>query len=228
MMGIGDRVTMIFKATSTAMSSATSWRGRCKGLSMRVDPDTPVQPEVVRRKVACRILPLIFVLYVIAYLDRANVGFAKLRMQEALQWSDDVFGWGFGIFFVGYIFLEIPGALLVEHWSARKWFTRILITWGICSMAMAWVQTPLQFYLARFCLGLAEAGFFPGVIVYFTHWFPRAERARAMAGMVLGIPLSLALGSQASGWLMEHSWFGVDGWQWMFLFEGVPAVLLGA
>src|SRR5262249_20858605 len=143
-----------------------------------------VDPSVVRRKVAWRVLPLVFVLYVSAYLDRANAGFAKLDMQNDLHFGDDVFGWGFGIFFVGYLLLEIPGALLVEHWSARKWFARILVTWGLCSMGLALVGTPMQFYSARFLLGLAEAGFFPGIIVYFTHWFPRADRGRAMAGLV--------------------------------------------
>src|SRR5437868_1640211 len=173
---------------------------------MRLDPGLDILPRMVRRKVAWRILPLVFFLYVIAYLDRANVSFAKLKMQQALLWSDEVFGFGFGIFFVGYIVLEIPGALLVEHWSARKWFTRILLTWGVCSMAMAWVTTPFQFYLARFLLGLAEAGFFPGVIVYFTHWFPRAERARALSGLIFGVPLSLALGANVSGYLLEQNW----------------------
>jgi ACS family tartrate transporter-like MFS transporter len=187
-----------------------------------------VSPPGLRRKLAWRILPLIFLLYVIAYLDRANVGFARLRMSEALDWlSDDVFGWGTGIFFAGYLILEIPGALLVEHWSARKWFARILITWGICSMAVAFVQTPMQFYLARFLLGLAEAGFFPGVIVYFTHWFPRADRARALSGLVFGVPVSLAIGSQLSAFLMRQDWLGLDGWQWVFLVEGAPAVLFG-
>ncbi len=187
-----------------------------------------VSPTALRRKLAWRILPIVFVLYVIAYLDRANVGFAKLRMRDSLPWlSDDVFGWGVGIFFAGYLILEIPGALLVEHWSARKWFARILITWGVCSMGIAFVQTPMQFYLVRFFLGLAEAGFFPGVIVYFTHWFPRADRARALSGLVFGVPISLAIGSQLSAFIMQHNWFDLAGWQWVFLIEGVPAVLFG-
>lgn len=196
---------------------------------MTIDPAPQiVSPTALRRKLAWRILPLIFVLYVIAYLDRANVGFARLRMGQALDWlSDDVFGWGTGIFFAGYLILEIPGALLVEHWSARKWFARILITWGVCSMAVAFVESPWQFYLARFFLGLAEAGFFPGVIIYFSHWFPRADRARALSGLVFGVPVSLALGSQLSAFLMQHDWLGLDGWQWVFLIEGAPAVLFG-
>ncbi len=181
----------------------------------------------IRRKVSRRIVPVIFVAYIIAYLDRANAGFAKLQMQERLSFPDTVFGWGFGIFFAGYLLLEIPGALLVEHWSARKWFARILLTWGLCSMGMALVRTPWQFYLARFLLGLAEAGFFPGVIVYLTHWFPRADRARAMAALVLGVPISLALGARVSAYLLDVRWFQLDGWQWVFLVEGLPAVLLG-
>jgi MFS transporter, ACS family, tartrate transporter len=199
---------------------------------MSLDPprsaaEPTVDPRAVRRKVTWRIIPLLFLLYIVSYLDRANVGFAKLQMSSLPGFSDKVFGWGFGIFFVGYLVLEIPGALLVEHWSARKWFARILVTWGFCSMAMALVRTPWQFYLARFCLGLAEAGFFPGMIVYFTHWFPRAERGRALAGMVLAIPVSLVIGAWASGALLEVHWFGLPGWQWVFLAEGIPAVVLG-
>ena len=190
------------------------------------DAPNPVARSA-RRQVAWRVLPLLFLLYVIAYLDRANVGFAKLRMQADLDFSETVFGVGVALFFVGYMFLEIPGALLVEHWSARKWFARILVTWGACSMGMALVRTPGQFYLARFLLGLAEAGFFPGVIVYFTHWFPRADRARAMSVMLFGVPLSLALGARVSAVLLDVNWFGLPGWQWVFLVEGAPAVLLG-
>jgi ACS family tartrate transporter-like MFS transporter len=186
-----------------------------------------VLPATVRRKVAWRILPLIVLIYIIAYLDRANLGFAMLRMKQDLPWSDEVYGWGFAAFFVGYLLLEIPGALLVEHWSARKWFTRILLTWGVCSMAIAFVEEAWQFYLARFMLGLAEAGFFPGVIVYFTHWFPRADRGRALSGLVLGVPISLAFGARLSGYILEHDWYPYTGWQWVFLIEGAPAVLCG-
>ena len=186
-----------------------------------------VDPRVVRRKVAWRILPLVFVLYIIAYLDRANAAFAQEDMSADLQFTKANFGWGIALFFVGYQLLEIPGALLVERWSARKWFARILFTWGLCSMGMALVKTPGQFYFARFLLGIAEAGFFPGIIVYFTHWFPRAQRGRAMAGLVFGIPVSLALGAQVSGLLLKVDWFGIAGWQWMFIIEGIPAVIMG-
>jgi ACS family tartrate transporter-like MFS transporter len=182
-----------------------------------------------RRKVAWRLLPLLLALYVVAYLDRANLGFAKLQMKEAEKgwFTDEVFGWGAGLFFIGYLVLEIPGALLVERWSARKWFARILVTWGVISMAMAAVDSVPQFYLTRFLLGLAEAGFYPGVIVYFTHWFPKRDRGRAMAAMILGVPGSLALGAPVSALLLKLGWFGLKGWQWLFLVEGAPAVALG-
>jgi ACS family tartrate transporter-like MFS transporter len=190
-------------------------------------PALDVDPRAVRRKVARRLLPLIFVVYIISYLDRVNVGFAKDRMQASLGFSDRAFGWASGIFFAGYLLLEIPGALLVERWSARKWFARILVTWGVCSMAVALVRTGWQFTGVRFLLGLAESGFFPGVIVYLTHWFPRAERGKAMAGLVLAVPVSLALGARVSGWLLQQHWLGLEGWQWVFLGEGLPAVVMG-
>jgi len=164
---------------------------------------------MLRRKVAWRIMPLVILLYLVAYLDRANVGFAKLRMARDLQFSDEVFGLGIGIFFLGYLTLEIPGALLVERWSARKWFARILITWGLISACTAFVRTPMQFYVVRFLLGVAEAGFFPGIIVYFTHWFPMRERALAMSGLVVAIPFSLAIGAPVSALLLDVHWRGL-------------------
>jgi MFS transporter, ACS family, tartrate transporter len=199
---------------------------------MYLDPapsaaESDVDPRAVRRKVMWRILPLIFILYVIAYLDRANLGNAWLQMKYLPGFGPEVLGWGAGIFFAGYQLLEIPGALLVERWSARKWFARILVTWGLCSMGMALVTTPWQFYLARFLLGLAEAGFFPGLVIYFTHWFPRADRGRALASMVLAVPVSLTVGAWVSGALLRADWFGLAGWQWLFLVEGAPAVLMG-
>ena len=181
----------------------------------------------LRRKVAWRILPLVFLLYIVAYLDRANVGFAKLRMASDLHFSDAVYGLGIGIFFIGYLLLEIPGALLVERWSARKWFARILITWGLISALTAFVTTPMQFNVARFFLGVAEAGFFPGIIVYFTHWFTSQDRTRALSGLVMAVPFSLALGAPVSALLLDVNWLGFAGWQWLFILEGVPAVILG-
>jgi ACS family tartrate transporter-like MFS transporter len=181
----------------------------------------------LRRKVAWRILPLVFLLYIVAYLDRANVGFAKLRMASDLHFSDAVYGLGIGIFFIGYLLLEIPGALLVERWSARKWFARILITWGFISALTAFVTTPMQFNVARFFLGVAEAGFFPGIIVYFTHWFTSQDRTRALSGLVMAVPFSLAMGAPVSALLLDVDWLGFAGWQWLFILEGVPAVILG-
>jgi MFS transporter, ACS family, tartrate transporter len=181
----------------------------------------------MRRKVAWRILPLVILMYLVAYLDRANVGFAKLRMASALNLSEEAFGLGIGIFFIGYLTLEIPGALLVERWSARKWFSRILITWGLISAATAFVRTPMEFNIVRFLLGVAEAGFFPGIIVYFTHWFPVQHRARAMSGLIVAVPFSLVLGAPLSAMLLNVDWLGLQGWQWLFILEGLPAFFLG-
>ncbi|HXJ58743.1 MAG TPA: MFS transporter [Verrucomicrobiae bacterium] len=188
---------------------------------------TPAEAAALRRKVAWRILPLVFLLYIVAYLDRANVGFAKLRMSEDLRFSEFNYGLGLGLFFIGYLVLEIPGALLVERWSARKWFARILISWGICSTLTAFVRTPGQFYVVRFLLGVAEAGFFPGIIVYFTHWFTGQDRGRALSGLVMGVPFSLALGAAVSRLFLKLDWLGLAGWQWLFILEAAPAVVLG-
>ena len=190
-------------------------------------PGLPIDRVALRRKVAWRVLPLVFVIYIVAYLDRANVGFAKLRMQEELRFSEETFGFGMGIFFIGYLLLEIPGALLVERWSARKWFARILLTWGVLSSLTAFVTTPMQFYVARFLLGVAEAGFFPGIIVYFTHWFTAQDRTRALSGLVMAVPFSLALGAPLSAALLDVQWLHLNGWKWMFILEGIPAVVLG-
>ena len=200
-----------------------------------MEPGTPrslvaapgIDGDALRRKIGWRVLPFIFVLYIFSYLDRANVGFAKLAMVDDLKFSEEVFGLGFGIFFIGYLFLEIPGALIVERWSARKWFARILISWGLVSALTAFVRTPMQFYAARFLLGVAEAGFFPGIIVYFTHWFTSRDRGRALAGLVMAVPFSLALGAPVSGLLLQVDWLGLAGWRWLFVLEGLPAVLLG-
>jgi len=183
--------------------------------------------ERARRKIARRILPFVFVLYIIAYLDRANVAFTKISMTGELGFSEAVFGFGSGIFFIGYLFLEIPGALIVERWSARKWIARILVSWGICATLLGFIRTPFHFYAARFLLGLAEAGFYPGIIVYLTHWFTGRDRARAMSGFILGIPVSLLFGAPISSFLLRLHWFGLSGWRWVFILEGMPAVLFG-
>src|ERR1700678_553754 len=139
-----------------------------------------------RRRIALRLLPFLWLLYVIAFLDRVNVAYAGLQMSQDLHFSDRVFGLGAGIFFVGYVLLEIPGALIVERWSARRWIARIMISWGIITVLVGFVHTAHQFYLIRFLLGAAEAGFFPGVIVYLTHWFRRRDLAKAVASFMAG------------------------------------------
>ena len=183
--------------------------------------------ERARRRIARRIVPFLFICYVIAYLDRVNVGYAALEMKSALGFSDDVFGRGAGIFFLGYFLLEIPGALLVERWSARRWFSRIMISWGLITVLTAFIRNQWDFYGARVLLGAAEAGFFPGIIVYLTHWFRYEDRAKAVAGFMTAIALSNVFGSPLAGWLLGVNWFGMEGWRWLFIVEGIPAVVLG-
>ncbi len=191
---------------------------------------TSSETEIARRarhRITRRLLPYLFLLYVIAYLDRVNVSYAALEMTHALGFGPDVYGFGAGIFFVGYFMLEIPGSILVERWSARKWIARIMFTWGIVAIAAGFIETPHQFYWVRFLLGVAEAGFFPGVIVYMGHWFRREERARAMAWFMAAQPVSNIIGAPLSGWLLGIHWLGWPGWRWLFVVEGAPAVVLG-
>ncbi|HKW57428.1 MAG TPA: MFS transporter [Candidatus Acidoferrum sp.] len=180
-----------------------------------------------RRRIAWRLLPFLFVLFVIAFLDRVNVSYAGLEMMHDLSFGGSVFGFGSGIFFVGYLIFEIPGCLIVERWSARKWFARIMVTWGLVTVLMAFIKTPLHFYIVRILLGAAEAGFFPGLIVYLSHWFRAEDRAKAAAIFMLAIPVSNILGSPLSGWLLGVHWMGLQGWRWLFIVEGIPAVVFG-
>jgi MFS transporter, ACS family, tartrate transporter len=182
-----------------------------------------------RRKAFRRILPLCFVCYTVAYIDRVNVSLAKLTMVRDLPGFDgEVFGFGAGVFFLGYFLLEIPSALIVEAWSARKWISRIMVTWGLLAASTALVETPLQFYAVRFLLGLAEAGFFPGIIVYLTHWFPSRDRARAIATFLTAIPTAQIVSPKISNWMLAGPGpFGLEGWQWMYIGWGLPAVALG-
>jgi MFS transporter, ACS family, tartrate transporter len=183
--------------------------------------------RTTRRRIAIHILPFLWFLYVIAFLDRVNVAYAALTMSHDLGFSDRVFGLGAGIFFVGYVVLEIPGALIVERWSARLWISRIMITWGIITVFVGFVHTAHQFYLLRFLLGAAEAGFFPGVIVYLTHWFTERDLAKAVASFMAALPLSNLLGSPIAGAILRIHWRGLEGWRWLFIIEGIPAILLG-
>ncbi len=180
-----------------------------------------------RHHIALRLLPFLFILYIANYLDRASLAYAAIGMSRDLGFSDRVFGLGAGIFFLSYVALQMPGALLVERWSARRMISATLIAWGSLTALTALVHTPTQLYLARFVLGAAEAGFFPGVIVYLSHWFQRADRAKATGNFMAAIPLSFVLGSPVAGWILGHHWLAVPGWRWLFLLEGIPAVLLG-
>ncbi len=188
--------------------------------------------DSVYARVSRRIVPLIMLCYVVAYLDRVNVGFAKLQMSQALNFSETVYGLGAGIFFIGYFLFEVPSNLLMNKIGARIWIARIMITWGLISGAFAFVQTPTQFYVMRFLLGLAEAGFYPGIILYLTYWYPSHRRARIVAMFMAAIPISGIFGNPLSGWIMS-AFHGVgagdgwQGWQWMFVIEAIPAVLVG-
>jgi ACS family tartrate transporter-like MFS transporter len=180
------------------------------------------------RRVALRILPFLMVCYFVSFLDRVNVGFAALQMVQDLRLSPTVFGFGSGIFFISYFFCEVPSNLLLQKLGARLWIARIMITWGVLAAGMALVKGPHSFYLMRLLLGAAEAGFFPGVILYLTYWFPAAYRARIIGMFTVAIPVSSFLGSPISASLLQaDGWLGLRGWQWMFILEGAPAVLLG-
>ena len=180
-------------------------------------------------KVIWRIIPLLFICYVVAYLDRVNVGFAKLQMLQDLKFSETIFGLGAGMFFVGYCLFEVPTNLLLYRIGARKVMTRIMVTWGVISCLTMFVTTPTEFYVIRFMLGVAEAGFFPGIILYLSQWFPAERRGRVTALFMTALPMSGVIGSPASGWILQ-TFAGVNGWagwQWLFLLEGMPTVLVG-
>jgi len=181
-----------------------------------------------RRHIAARLLPFLFVLYVANYIDRTNLAYAALGMTRDLGFTDRIIGLGIGIFFVTYVAGQTPGALLVERWSARRMIGTSMIAWGLLTMLTAAVRTPGQLYLVRFALGAAEAAFFPGVIVYLSHWFIREDRAKATSNFMAAIPLSFVIGSPVAGWILGHTWFGFAGWRWLFVLEGIPAILLGA
>jgi ACS family tartrate transporter-like MFS transporter len=178
-------------------------------------------------KINRRLMPYLILLYVVAYLDRVNVGYAGLQMTRELGFSNAVFGLGGGIFFLGYLLLEIPGGVLAEVWSARKWMVRILLTWGFVASATSLIRTPHQFYLVRFLLGLAEAGFLPALLVYINHWYRSADRGKAIAMFMAGIPASQIIGGPLSALFLRVHWLGLSGWRWLLLLEGLPALILG-
>jgi MFS transporter, ACS family, tartrate transporter len=186
----------------------------------------PIAARTVAR-VTRRLIPFMFLLYVINFLDRVNIGYAALDMTRELHFSNEVFGFGAGIFFVGYVVLQIPGTMFIERWSARKWIALILIVWGVLASASGFIQTARQLYGVRFLLGAAEAGFFPGMIVYLTHWYRPEDRGKATAMFMAAMPVSNIVGAPLAGLLMKIHWLDYPGWRWLLVLEGLPAIVLG-
>ncbi|SAK93046.1 major facilitator transporter [Caballeronia fortuita] len=194
------------------------------------DADThALSDEALFRKVAWRIIPFLFLCYVVSFLDRINIGFAQLQMKHDLGFSDAMYGLGAAVFYVGYVLFEVPSNLLLARFGARRTFTRIMLLWGAASVGMMFVSTPGHFYLLRFLLGVFEAGFFPGIVLYLTYWFPAKRRAGVMSVFFAGVAVAGVFGGLVSGWIMRDmaGAMGLYGWQWMFAIEGAPAVLLG-
>ena len=183
--------------------------------------------ERTRRRVDRRLMPFLLLLFIVSFLDRVNVSSAGLQMTRELGFTGAVFGFGGGIFFVGYFLLEIPGSLLAELWSARKWIARILISWGFVASATGLIHTRGEFYAIRFLLGIAEAGFVPGVLVYLSHWYRPADRGKAMAMFFAGIPAAQVVGGPLAAVLLRIHWMNLAGWRWLLMLEGIPALLLG-
>ena len=199
------------------------------GVPLSTGHDTDSFDARTYAKVTWHILPLLFLCYVASYLDRVNVGFAKLQMATDLQLSDTVFGLGAGIFFIGYFIFEVPSNVILHRVGARIWIARIMVTWGIVSGAMVFVNGPIMFYVMRFLLGVAEAGFFPGVVLYLTYWYPANRRGKITALFMTAIALSGVIGGPLSGWVMQSmpGVYGLAGWQWMFVIEAIPSLVLG-
>jgi MFS transporter, ACS family, tartrate transporter len=193
-----------------------------------IPPATGAFAHRTRHQVAVRLLPFVFLLYITNYLDRTCIAYAAIGMARDLGFNDHIFGLGIGVFFLSYVALQIPGAMLAQRWSARGTICATMIVSGLVTALTAIVHTPAQLYLARFLLGAAEASFFPGVIVYLSHWFIHEDRAKATSDFMAAIPVSLVIGSPVAGWILGHPWFMVEGWRWLFFLEGIPAILLGA
>jgi len=185
--------------------------------------------QSVLGKLRWRIVFFCFVLFIINYLDRVNVGFAAIHMNKDLGLSATAYGLGAGIFFLGYIAFEIPSNMIMHKVGPRRWIARIMVTWGIVSCGMAFVQGEISFYIVRFLLGIAEAGFVPGILLYLTYWFPQRDRAKATAGFMTATVLSTVIGAPLSGWILASNpnWFGLAAWQWLFILEAAPAIILG-
>lgn len=181
------------------------------------------------RKVSWRLIPILLASYILAYLDRVNIGFAKLQMLSDLNFSETIYGLGAGLFFIGYFLFEVPSNLIMARVGARVWMARIMLTWGILSACTMLVKTPLMFYIVRFLLGFAEAGFFPGIIYYLAVWYPEERRGRIYALFMTGVAVAGVIGSPLSGWILQSSagLHGLAGWQWLFLLEAIPSILMG-
>ena len=179
-------------------------------------------------KATRRLIPFLFGIYIVAYLDRVNVSFAQLQLEDDLGYTDTIFGLGAGIFSLGYVIFGIPSNILLQKFGARRWMAVIMVAWGLLSASMFFIDSKESFYLLRFLLGAAEAGFFPGIVLYLTWWFPEADRGRTLALFMTAISASYVIGGPLSGGLLELDGIaGLDGWQWLFLVEGLPAVVLG-
>ena len=189
----------------------------------------PSAEDRTYRKVTLRLLPFLFLCYLAAYLDRVNVAFAKLQMLDDLKLSEQVYAFGASVFFIGYVLVEVPSNVILHRVGARLWIARIMISWALLSAAMAFVQTPFAFYVMRFLLGVAEAGFIPGVLLYLTYWYPARRRGRITAIFLTAIPMASVFGSPLSGWILNAAGgaYGFSGWQWLFLIEAVPSLVLG-
>jgi len=185
--------------------------------------------EATYGKVIRRLIPFLFVCYIVAFLDRVNIGFAKLQMLDDLKLSEAAYGLGAGIFFAGYFLFEIPSNLMLHRTGARRWIARIMVSWAIVSGLMAFVTGPTSFYILRFLLGVAEAGFFPGIILYLSYWFPRQRRAKVTALFMLAVPMAGVIGGPLSGWILQAAsgWGGFAGWQWLLVIEALPAAVMG-
>lgn len=183
--------------------------------------------EITRKKLYKHILPILFLSYVVSFLDRTNVGYAGLTMNKELGFTAEMFGFGAGLFSIGYLIFEIPGAVWAEKWSAKKWIVRIMVTWGIVGALFGAVHDDWQFYALRFLLGLAEGGFVPGVLVFLSHWFPERDRAKAISLFYIGLPFSQVIGGPLASLLLDVDWFGLSGWRWLFVIEGFMAVVVG-
>jgi MFS transporter, ACS family, tartrate transporter len=187
-----------------------------------------IDEKALVRKISWRIIPFVFILYIISYLDRANIGYAALQMNKELALSSEAFGFVSGIFFIGYFLFEIPSNVMLNKFGARVWIARILVTWGVVAVISAFVQNATQLYILRFLLGVAEAGFFPGIIVYLTYWFRAKELATTVALFTAAIPVSYIIGAPMSTWIMDNvHWFQWSGWRWMLVLEGAPALIGG-